>query len=149
MSSDAQPKEVLVIGWSAQGTKATRRSDPWRDNQGPGKQRLVQGHRAGNSMFFPNQILLSLEKRMQLQWTGSVEECRLWGLMEVWLRVCVGAACRCLQVQLKVAEPRHMAFLAEESGFVSGVKAPLVPHWDDLQKAVCVWGGGSLLRCQL
>lgn len=65
-----------------------------------------------------------------------------------WLRVCVGAACRCLQVQLKVAEPRHMAFPAEESGFVSGVKAPLVPHWDDLQKAlcVCVCGGGQLAQ---
>lgn len=48
--------------------------DPWRDNQGPGKRGLVQGHRAGNSMLFPNQTLLSLEKRMQLQWTGSVEE---------------------------------------------------------------------------
>ena len=48
------------------------------------------------------------------------------------------AACRCLQVRLEGAEPRRMAFLAEESGFVSGAKASLVPHWDGLQKAFCV-----------
>lgn len=123
--------------------------DPWRDNQGPGKRGACSGSQGWELDALPKSDSSQPGKENAAsvdRVSGRVVGCGVWWR---WLCVCVGAACRCLQVQLEVTEPRHMAFLAEVSGFVSGVKAPLVPHWEGLQKAVCVWGGGSLLRCQL
>lgn len=50
---------------------------------------------------------------------------------------------------LDVAEPRHVAFLAEVSGFVSGVKAPHLPTLGWLPRSLMCRqgeGGGQLVQ---
>lgn len=145
MSPDAWSKDALVIGWSARGKKAARASHG-EETKGQGSGGLFRVTVLGTRYSSPISLFLARERKCSFSGLGPWKSGRLRGVVEVASCLCWGS----LQVlMLDVAEPRHVAFLAEVSGFVSGVKAPHLPTLGWLPRSLMCRqgeGGGQLVQ---